>query len=76
MPQGPRFGPARADQPSVCISSLRCDGPARFRFLCREGAEDRPQIRALRDWILAEIEKTAYISDRFTIIPVEDVAAP
>jgi len=30
---------------------------ARFRFLCREGAEDRPQIAAFRDWVLAEIEK-------------------
>lgn len=36
---------------------------ARFRFLCREGAETRPQIAAFRDWILQEIEKTAHIAD-------------
>lgn len=36
---------------------------ARFRFLCREGAETRPQIAAFRDWILREIEKTAHIAD-------------
>ena len=46
---------------------------ARFRFLCLPGAEDRPQIKAFRDWFLAEIEKTAHISDGFEIIPVEDI---
>ncbi len=49
---------------------------ARFRFLCLPGAEERPQIAAFRDWFLAEIEKTAHISDEFEIIPVEDVPAP
>ncbi len=49
---------------------------ARFRFLCLPGAEKRPQIAAFRDWFLAEIEKTAHISDEFEIIPVEDVPAP
>lgn len=48
---------------------------ARFRFLCLQGAENRPQIAAFRDWFLAEIEKTAHISDRFTVIPVEDIPA-
>lgn len=46
---------------------------ARFRFLCQQGMQDRPQITAFRDWVLAEIEKTAHISDEFKIIPVEDV---
>jgi LysR family glycine cleavage system transcriptional activator len=46
---------------------------ARFRFLCLEGAETRPQIAAFRDWFIAEIEKTAHVSDSFDIIPVEDV---
>ncbi len=49
---------------------------ARFRFLCLPGAEEKPQIAAFRDWFLAEIEKTAHISDEFEIIPVEDVPAP
>ncbi|NRB20860.1 MAG: transcriptional regulator GcvA [Rhodobacteraceae bacterium] len=45
----------------------------RFRFLCLAGAETRPQIAAFRDWFLAEIDRTAHISDEFTIIPVEDI---
>ncbi len=49
---------------------------ARFRFLCLPGAEEKPQIAAFRDWFLAEIEKTAHISDEFEIIPVEDISAP
>jgi LysR family glycine cleavage system transcriptional activator len=36
---------------------------ARFRFLCSEGAETRPQIGAFRDWILQEIDKTSYVAD-------------
>lgn len=47
----------------------------RFRFLCLPGAENRPQVAAFRDWFATEIEKTAHISDEFTIIPVEDVLA-
>ena len=46
---------------------------ARFRFLCREGAENRPQIVAFRDWMLAEIQKTASVHAQLQIIPVEDV---
>lgn len=47
---------------------------ARFRFLCRNGAETRPKIAAFRDWVLSEIDKTAQVTDQLTIIPVEDVA--
>ncbi|WP_428926482.1 transcriptional regulator GcvA [Marinibacterium sp. SX1] len=46
---------------------------AHFRFLCPKGTEDRPAIAAFRDWILSEIDKTAGVSDRLTIIPTEDV---
>lgn len=53
---------------------LAIETKARFRFLCLPGAENRPQIKAFRDWFLAEIEKTAHISDGFTITPVEEVA--
>ncbi len=52
---------------------LAIETQARFRFLCLKGAEKRPQIAAFRDWFLAEIEKTAHISDGFEIIPVEDI---
>jgi len=47
---------------------------AHFRFLCRQGTENRPQIVALREWILAEIAKTISVHNALTIIPVEDVA--
>jgi LysR family transcriptional regulator, glycine cleavage system transcriptional activator len=49
---------------------------ARFRFLCQEGAQTRPKVRAFRDWILAEVEKYAHICEAMTIIPAEDVSAP
>jgi LysR family glycine cleavage system transcriptional activator len=47
---------------------------AHFRFLCQRGAENRPTIRAFRDWILREIDKTSAVSDSLTILPVEEVA--
>ncbi len=47
---------------------------ARFRFLCLLGAEKRPQIAAFKDWFMTEIEKTAHISDEFTIVPIEEVS--
>ncbi|MFC4671107.1 transcriptional regulator GcvA [Seohaeicola nanhaiensis] len=49
---------------------------AQFRFICAQGSENRPQIRAFRDWILAEIAKTASVTEGLTIIPVEEVPAP
>lgn len=48
---------------------------AQFRFLCAEGTENRPQIRAFREWILAEIAKTASVTEGLRIIPVEDLPA-
>ncbi|MCU9836587.1 transcriptional regulator GcvA [Ruegeria sp. WL0004] len=50
------------------------ESQGRFRFLCLKGAETRPQIAAFRDWFMAEIDKTAHISDAFTIIPIEEIA--
>ena len=46
---------------------------ARFRFLCAKGAELRPQIRAFRDWMLAEIKKTAHVTQSLRIMSVSDV---
>ncbi|MEL7301024.1 MAG: transcriptional regulator GcvA [Pseudomonadota bacterium] len=40
---------------------------ARFRFLCPEGLENRPQIKAFRDWMLAEIEKTRDVAESFDV---------
>ena len=48
---------------------------AHFRFLCPEGAENRPQVKAFRDWILQEIEKLSDFNATLNIIPVEDIAA-
>ncbi len=45
----------------------------RFRFLCPNGTEERPQVRAFREWILAEIAKTTYITDGLEIIPAGEV---
>jgi LysR family glycine cleavage system transcriptional activator len=45
---------------------------ARFRFLCPRGTEDRPQVRAFREWMLAEIEKTAYVTEMLEIVPPSD----
>lgn len=42
---------------------------ARFYFLCPKGTEDRAQVSAFRDWMLAEIEKTTYITNQLEIVP-------
>lgn len=52
------------------------ESTGRFRFLCLPGVEERPQVKAFRDWFVAEIDKTAHISDEFDIIPVEDIPPP
>lgn len=41
---------------------------ARFRFLCPQGTETRPQVAAFRTWILEEIEKTAHVAQRITLM--------
>ena len=53
---------------------LAIESQARFRFLCLPETENRPQIRAFRDWFLAEIDKTADMWADIELIPVEDVA--
>jgi len=45
---------------------------ARFRFLCQEGAETRPQIAAFQTWILREIDKTAHIADAMQMLERQD----
>ncbi|MCI2399554.1 transcriptional regulator GcvA [Aliiroseovarius subalbicans] len=57
----------------VAPYKIALQSKAQFRFLCQKGAEDRPQIKAFRDWIMDEIEKTAFVSEALTIIPVEEV---
>lgn len=42
---------------------------ARYRFLCRKGDETRATITAFREWMLREIEKTAFVSETLTILP-------
>ncbi|CUH54260.1 transcriptional regulator GcvA [Shimia marina] len=48
---------------------------ARFRFLCREGTQDRPHIAALHKWMMEEIEKTAEVTDALTLTPIEEIPA-
>lgn len=47
---------------------------ARFWFLCLKGAEDRPQIKAFRDWMHVEISKTSHISEALMIKPPRPAA--
>ncbi|MDQ2093237.1 transcriptional regulator GcvA [Rhodalgimonas zhirmunskyi] len=46
---------------------------AHFRFLCPEGYETRTTVAAFRDWLLFEIEKTAWVSETINVIPVEEI---
>ncbi|MEM6940281.1 MAG: transcriptional regulator GcvA [Pseudomonadota bacterium] len=47
---------------------------ARFRFLCLQGAETRPQIAAFEAWMLREIQKTAPIAESFAEVIWEGAA--
>ena len=49
---------------------------ARFRFLCREGTENRPHIAAFRQWMLDEIAKLTPVTEALTITPIEDIPPP
>ena len=42
---------------------------ARFRFLCKQGTEEKPQIKAFRDWMVREIDKGRSTSDQMKILP-------
>ena len=57
----------------VAPYKLALESQARFRFLCPKGNENRPQIKAFRDWMLAEIDKTASVTQTLTIVAVEEV---
>lgn len=46
---------------------------AQFRFLCPEGLQERPHVRAFRKWIWSEIEKTAEVSERLNFVAVKDI---
>lgn len=60
----------------VAPFKLALETNGRFLFLCRKGAETIPAIAALRDWFVAEIEKTAHFSDDFEIVPVSKLEQP
>lgn len=46
---------------------------AHFRLLCRTSAVDRPQVRAFRDWITAQMVGADAAPEDMTIIPVEEL---
>lgn len=62
-----------ADGRLVAPYGLALSTGARFRFLCRKGSEETPQISAFRAWMLAEIGKTQHVSDALTIVPLDHV---
>lgn len=63
-----------ADSRLVAPYKVAIGTKARFRFLCAKGAETRPQIVAFREWVLAEIEKTGFVTDAMTVLPLDDVS--
>lgn len=63
-----------ADGRLVAPFKIALGTQARFRFLCPLGSENRPQVVAFRDWVLAEIEKTAHITAAMRILPVSEYA--
>lgn len=55
---------------------LALESRAHYRFVCRAGTENRPQIQAFLNWILSEIDKTAPVQDMVDIIPAEQLSQP
>lgn len=47
---------------------------ARFRFICREGAENRPHIAAFRQWMWEEISKTTSVTETLELTPIESIS--
>ncbi|MFK7877716.1 MAG: transcriptional regulator GcvA [Paracoccaceae bacterium] len=52
----------------VAPYNLALNTGARFRFLCKRGAEDKPQIKAFRDWVIAEVEKSQPFADTIPVL--------
>lgn len=52
----------------VAPFEVALDTPASFRMLCQKGTEDRPRIKAFREWILAEIADAKYPIERHRIV--------
>jgi len=47
---------------------------AHFRILCIAGTEERPHIRAFRDWLFEQTSDVARHADAFTLIDAQDIA--
>ncbi|MCY4289554.1 MAG: transcriptional regulator GcvA [Aestuariivita sp.] len=41
---------------------------AHLRFVCLEGAQDRPQVKAFLTWMLQEIDKLTHVSSKLKIV--------
>lgn len=63
-----------ADGRLVAPYGIGLSTKAHFRFLCAKGREERPEIKAFLDWVLAEIASTAHVTDTLKLIPAEEVA--
>ena len=46
---------------------------ARFRILCQQGSEDRPNIKAFREWVLRQASAMEDLTQNHDIIDVSDV---
>ncbi len=49
---------------------------ARFRILCQEGSQNRPNIKALREWILRQASEMEDLTQHHDIMDVSEVPSP
>lgn len=61
-----------ADGRLVAPIPLALKTGASFRFLCLHGNQDRPAIKALRQWILSEVHQNDHITESLQIVSVQD----
>ena len=47
---------------------------AKFRILCLKGHEDRPSIKAIREWVLDQASTTDHLSQNYQIIPASEIS--
>jgi len=50
------------------------DTGAKFRFLCQKGHEDRPNIKAIREWVLRQASETDHLAHNHEIVSAVEVA--
>lgn len=61
-----------ADGRLVAPIPLALKTGASFRFLCLNGNQDRPAIKALRQWILSEVHQNDHITENLQIVSANE----